>query len=177
MRALELDFIVPPKNGSWVGAIALLAAALAVFELLSVHSDLERESDSLSQEMRKLERQARGLSVNTARVNEATAQEIQQANAVIDQLALPWDRLFRAVESAASDKVVLLGIAPDARAGTVQISGETTDPDAMIDYVGRLQRQTDLTGVYLLSHQREPRNAVRPYRFTVTASWLGSPQR
>ena len=94
------------------------------------------------------------------------------ANAVIDQLALPWASLFRAIEGAAFDKVVLIAITPDARSGTVEIVGETTDREAMIDYVKRLDAQPQLRDVYLLSHQFDRRGGIRPYRFTVSGSWL-----
>ena len=172
MRALELDFVARPRRSSWQGAMLLLAGALAVLEMFSSHNELLRNHALISDEIAQVERRGRGISADAASVDEATTQEIVIANAIIDELVLPWDRLFRAIEGAAFDKVVLVGITPDARAGTAQIMGETTDREAMMDYVRRLSRQPELSGVYLLSHQYEARGGVRPFRFTATASWL-----
>ncbi len=172
MRELELDFAARPHRSSWQGAVLLLAGAIAVFEMLSSHSELLRERAMISDEISQVERRGRGISAGAASIDEATSQEIVLANSIIDQLVLPWDRLFRAVEGAAFDKVVLVGITPDARAGTTQILGETTDREAMMDYVRRLSQQPELSGVYLLSHQYKARGGVRPFQFTATASWL-----
>ena len=176
MRALELDFADKPRRSSWQGAMLLLAGVIAVLETLSLHNELTREHALISDEISQVERRGRGISAAAASVDEATMEEIVLANSIIDQLVLPWDRLFRAVECAAFDKVVLVGITPDARAGTAEIMGETTDREAMMDYVLRLSQQPELSGVYLLSHQYEARGGARPFRFTATASWLAKSQ-
>lgn len=172
MRALELDFVAERPKGTRFGMLLLLAAAAILFIALSAFDDLQRENALLTEEMDRIERRARGVSVEVASVDDSTAAQIRLANTVIEQLALPWERLFRAIEGAAFSKVVLIGITPDARTGMVEIVGETTDREAMLDYVERLDAQPELSGVYLLSHQYEKRGGVRPYRFAVSGSWL-----
>lgn len=172
MRALELDFVVERPKGTRFGMLLLLAAAVAVFILFSSFEELRRESELIEIELDRVERRAKGMSAVVASVDDATTAEIRLANSVIDQLTLPWGRLFQAIEGAAFGKVVLIGITPDARSGTVEIAGETGSRDAMVDYVQRLDSQPELSGVYLLSHQYDRRRGARPYRFTVTGSWL-----
>jgi hypothetical protein len=174
MRAVHLDFLQSPSRGGNGVALLLLGVATAFAAFLFLN-DLKREVELLESQAASLERRARGLAPVDARIDQSLQQEILRANEVIDQLALPWDRLFRAVEGAASDQVVLRGIAPDAKAGTVQISAETADPEAMFDYVKRLEQQNGLSQVYLLQHQRERRNMARPIRFLVSASWMQRP--
>ena len=58
----------------------------------------------------------------------------------VQRLSLPWDELFSALESAASDKVALAGIEPDPRNGTVTISGDSKDYLAALSYVLNLSR-------------------------------------
>ena len=173
MRALELDFLLERPKGTRFGMLLLLAAAVAIFILFSSFEELQRENVLLEIELDRVERRAKGMSAVVASVDDATAAEIRLANSVIDQLTLPWEKLFRAIEGAAFNKVVLIGITPDARSGTVEIVGETSSRDAMVDYVQRLDSQPELSGVYLLSHQYDRRRGARPYRFTVTGSWLG----
>ena len=95
--------------------------------------------------------------------------------ASIDQISLPWDRLFRAIESAANARVALLGITPNLNSGTVEVSGESADLNTMFDYVKSLQRDPALAHVYLLNHQVNAQDPQRPVRFTVSASWTEKP--
>ncbi len=175
LRAVQLDLLQPERRASGGGVVLLAAGVVAVFVVLSFHGELKGEARQLEAQVAKLERRSRGLAPAGMRLDETVQREIQRANEVIDKLALPWDSLFRAVEGAANDRVALRGIAPDAKAGTVQISAETADPEAMFDYVRRLEQQSGLSQVYLLRHQRERRNTVRPIRFLVSASWMKRP--
>jgi hypothetical protein len=172
MRALELDF-VQPAGRLHTGRAALLAAtAVALVAMLLWRSELQGETQALQSRLADLERRTRAPAAAATRNGQSVEQEIRRANDVIEQIALPWDRLFRAVEGAAVARVMLLGIAPDARSGTVQISAETVDAEAMFGYVRRLEQQPELANVYLLQHRFEKRNAARPLQFLVTASWI-----
>jgi len=171
MRAVKLDFLQPASRSSG-GGVLLAAGVVAVFVVLSFYGDLNSEARQLESQAAKLERRARGLAPVATRVDASLQQEIRRANEVIDQLALPWDAMFRSVEGAATDRVALLGIAPDAKSGMVQISAEASDAQAMFDYVRRLGQQGEVSQVYLLQHQRERQSTVWPIRFQVSASWI-----
>jgi hypothetical protein len=172
MRSLELDF-VQPSGRSRPGRVPLLAAAaVAVAAMLAWHTQLQDETQALQSRLASLEQRTRHQTPAATQIDKSVEQEIRRANDVIEQIALPWDRLFRAVEGAAVARVMLLGIAPDAKSGTVQISAETADAEAMFEYVKRLEQQPELANVYLLQHQFERQNATRPLQFLVTASWL-----
>jgi hypothetical protein len=173
MHALGLDFVRPARRPRSGGVLLLAAAAFAAFTVASWRAELQSEALAIESRLAKLERHnTQGLTPVTTRVDESVEQDIRRANEIIDQIALPWDRLFHAVEGAAVGRVTLLGIAPDAKTGTVQVIAETADSEAMFDYVKRLKQQPELANVYLLQHQREQHSATRPLRFVVTASWL-----
>jgi Tfp pilus assembly protein PilN len=174
MRAVQLDFLQSSRRGG-NGLMLLVAGVVAALAAVMFHDALRDEAGMLESQAARLERRARGLAPVNVRVDESVQQEIRRANEIIDQLVLPWDSLFRAVEGAASERVVLRGIAPDAKGGTVQISAETADAEAMFDYIRRLEQQAGLSRVYLLQHQRERRNTARPIRFLVSASWMQGP--
>ena len=174
MDALQLDLVQARGRRRISGVLLLVAGAIAVFLVAYWRTDVQGRAQLLESRAARLERQAAGVAPADMRIDESTAREIQRANDVIDQLALPWDRLFRAVEGVAAGQVNLLGIAPDAKSGTVQIRAETADSDAMFTYVKRLGRQSELSDVYLLEHQRDRGGGDRPLRFVVTASWLAA---
>lgn len=173
MHALRLDFVRPSRRSRSGGVLLLAAAAVAAFSVAFWRAELQSDALALESGLAKLERHnTQSLTSVTMRVDESVERDIHRANEIIDQIALPWDRLFHAVEGAAVDRVTLLGITPDAKTGTVQVTAETADSEAMFDYVKRLKQQPELTNVYLLQHQREQHSATRPLRFVVTASWL-----
>jgi hypothetical protein len=172
MRALGLDF-VQPTGRARLGRLPLLAAAaVAVVAAMSWHAQLQSETQALESRLAGLDQRVRHQGPAATPLDLSVQQEIRRANDVIEQLSLPWDRLFHAVGGAVVARVTLLGIAPDARTGTVQISAETTDDEAMFEYVGRLGQQPELANVYLLQHQFERQNSTRPLQFLVTASWM-----
>ncbi|HZP92635.1 MAG TPA: hypothetical protein VFB20_07115 [Burkholderiales bacterium] len=172
IRGVELDFLRTAHRASLGGVVVLAAGVAAAFMVLSLHADLKDEAQRLESRAAKFERRVHGLSPVGMHVDESMQQEIHRANEVIDQLALPWERLFHSLEGATTERVALLGIAPDAKSGTVQISAEAVDSEAMFEYVGRLERQRELSQVYLLQHLRDQRAGARPLRFTVIASWM-----
>jgi hypothetical protein len=177
MYPLQLDFVTSSARLKASGMLLLIAGAIALCVVGYWRIELLAKVDGLESQVSRLEREAIGLAPAETRLDDAVGQEIQRANEVIDQLALPWNNLFRAVESVVVGPVTLLGIAPDAKSGTVQISAETTDADAMFGYVRRLEQQPDLASVYLVEHQRDKRGGMRPLRFLVTASWLPTQTR
>jgi len=172
MRALDLDFVAGNRRGRWLGIGLLAIAAIATAKLADMYAESQREVEQIEARIASIERRANGISSDAPKLADATIQEIRHANQVIDQITLPWDRLFRAVESVANGRVALLGITPDQKGGTVELSAEAADVEAMFDYVKRLQRAPSLAQVYLLNHQVNARDPQRPVRFTVTASWM-----
>lgn len=176
MKRLELDFAGRRRPGRRLGILLLLVAGVATAKLLHVHSAAVGEAGVLEARIAQMERRG-GAGDSAAAISETTQREIRQANEVIGQIALPWERLFKAVEAAAGNKVALLGITPDPRTGTVEVSGECADLATVFDYVARLDRQASLGNVYLLNHQVNAQDALRPVRFTVSASWMPSAPR
>ena len=172
MRALDLDFVAGNRRGRWLGIGLLAIAAVATAKLADMYAESQREVEQIQARIARIERRANGINSDAPKLADATIQEIRHANQVIDQITLPWDRLFRAVESVANDRVALLGITPDQAGGTVELSAEAADVEAMFDYVKRLQRAPSLARVYLLNHQINARDPLRPVRFTVIASWI-----
>jgi Tfp pilus assembly protein PilN len=167
MRPIDIDFARSAqlmRISGWPLVAAAIVAAVAVGNWWA----------EASAEYAKLE--AAQSQASRARTDENSEprleQEVGQANEAIEQIALPWDRLFAAVEGAALPGVNLLGISPDARTGSVRLSAETRDAEAMFEYARRLADQPGLARVYLVEHHVDSANEAHPVQFGVTASWL-----
>jgi Tfp pilus assembly protein PilN len=170
--ALDLDFLATGRQSRWLGIGLLAIAAIACAGLVDMQDQSQRAIEQMETRLTNGERRLRGKDTQAPKLADATVQEIRAVNQVIDQITLPWDRLFLALESASNAKVALLGISPDRTGGLVELSAEAMNSEAMFDYVKRLQASPALTRVYLLNHQVNLKDSLRPVRFTVSASWI-----
>jgi len=101
----------------------------------------------------------------------ASKDEVALARDTVERLATPWEGLFGALEAAASDKVALLAVEPDAKAGKVTISGEGKDYLAALTYVLNLSRSEALSGVQMVRHEMKPEDPQKPVSFAISATW------
>jgi Tfp pilus assembly protein PilN len=164
MQALRLDFCRNSATPRWV-APALLAVALAfagdVGYSFAKNLRLEKRNEAA---LAKLDPR----SFKPAR--NAPAEELAAARETVQRLSTPWEKLFGALESAASDQVALVSIEPDPKAGTVKISGDSKDYLAVLTYVLNLSRAEALSRVQLARHELK-NDAQKSVGFSVSASW------
>jgi hypothetical protein len=163
MNRLALDFVRNARS-RWPGRL-LLAVALALSLDVALSYKGLRASVALS-EAKLAQAQPRG-----AAPRKVSAEEVAAVRETLERLALPWDRLFGALESATSDQVALLGIEPDPKAGTVVISGDSKDYLAALTYVLNLGRSDALERVQLVRHETKANDPQGSVSFAVSAGW------
>lgn len=170
MRALQLDFVRRrPAWPAWLllGVGAVLAAD-ALFDTLRLHDEL-----ALAQG------RPRGTPAQAAApreaLSEATRRELELARRALQELALPWEALFQAVEASIDRDTALLAVEPDAGKRLLRISGEARNYPALLAFMVRLEKTQVLVGVHLVSHQLREEVAERPLQFTLAAGWGAAP--
>lgn len=163
MNRLGLDFVHRARS-PWPARL-LLAVALAV----SLHMALSYKS--VSSAVALSEARLAKAPPRSAPGRKVSAEELAAVRDTVERLATPWDRLFAALESAASDQVALLGIQPDPKAGTVVISGDSKDYLAALSYVLSLSRAEALDRVQLVRHEVKANDPQSPVAFAVSAGW------
>lgn len=178
MHALTLDYHITQRSSTWSEKVLVLVG-LATITLVGAHyftvaTDIEELATTQTAVAH-----ATKVQVTDSRLASLNAQqlrtEINQANTVLAQLALPWEALFRDIESSQRSRVALLSIEPNTDKRTVKITGEAKDLAAMLSYTQFLQEKESLTGVYLQSHHVELQSAEKPVRFTLQAAWVIKP--
>jgi Tfp pilus assembly protein PilN len=174
MAALELDYARrlygDERTGRRVLVLALVALVALGAYLGYVNAQIDKhrgEASLIEQSLRRQTGQVRPLG---ARELEA---QLASARAVMRRLSLPWDALFRAIESADAKTVALLTIQPNAERRTLAISGEAKAFEHVLDYIRQLERSDPLVNVHLTNHKIEQQDPQKPVRFTLVADWAG----
>lgn len=174
VRALQLDFQQQHRPLGW-GNLMLLAGGLATTIALGLQTT--RVMSALNVWEAKYARLEQAVAPPPApklspQQEQLLQAEINQANDVVAHLSLPWERLFRDIESSPRNGVAMLAIEPDAAKHRVRITAEARNLDTMIAYLRRLQEKKSLVGVFLQSHLVERKSPEQPVHFVVTASWV-----
>lgn len=176
-RRLHLDFLHPDPPRRGLGLALLALGAAAAVSAVAWHQSLERDVARLETSVADLKRTAqrdappRRVAIDPKRI----AQEVAAANDLIDQLARPWDELYRELETAATPNVALLAVQPDAGSGAVRIIGEARRYADVLAYVARLEERPALGSVFLASHELRQGTGARALAFTITAEWVDRP--
>jgi len=172
-RTLHFDFERPVSARPW-GSVLLALGALAVtwsvLEYGDAREQIRRWEGKLADTQRLARRSLPSFVVEEA-PSAGEAQELKAANAVLDQLAAPWDALFAAIEAASIPDVALLGAQPDPRGRFVNLEGEARDLKALLTFLARLEAAPALTDVHLTRHEIRMNDANRPLGFTLRARW------
>ena len=171
MIRLRLDYQRSIKPFPLAGGILLLAAIATLILTGGYYYQLTVKIADWESSLKKFE-QASGRQV-TGPYQEMRGVflDIKQANEILRQLTLPWEHLFRAVESSTDPEITLLGMEPDIEKHVVTISCEAKDIAAMLNFIKRLEGQQEFSNVYLQSHQIQENDPERPVRFSLVAYW------
>ncbi|MBS4095536.1 MAG: hypothetical protein KGZ83_01690 [Sulfuricella sp.] len=173
MARLYLDY-QRGKPFPWGGTALLVVALAAAILLAGYQRGLSHQAAGLEAHLEGVERPFKRLATSGEQGKDLE-QEVSQANEVLRQLTLPWDKLFDSVESSSDKDVALLAMEPDIAKRTVKISGEARNILAMLGYVTRLEEQDIFGTVYLQNHQVQLNVPEKPVQFTVLAAWKEMP--
>jgi Tfp pilus assembly protein PilN len=161
MQAIHLNFGDARRGAPWLGRVLLGLAAAVCADAGLTYKNLH---DPLKQNEAQVARRSPAGAP-------ATPQEVAAVRETVQRLALPWDALFTALESAASDKVALTLIEPDTAKGTVTISADGKDYLAALSYVSNLSHSGGLERVQLVRHEQTAKDANGAVSFAVSAAW------
>lgn len=175
MRALRIDYQRSNKPPPWLG-LGMLVAALAALALMgSYYQALNQRVAFWESRVERIERLSSHRALVSRPLTEQAARaqllEVKQANQVVRQLSLPWNALFKAVETSGGKDIALLSLEPDMQKGTVKISGEAKDLTALLKYVKQLATREVFGSVFLQNHQIQLADPEKPLHFSLLAHW------
>jgi len=174
MRPLTLDFRETPahnRTGLALLAAGVFAAAACGYQWLDLRDEVAASEARVADLKRLAQRKMTRVDERGPESKELTA-EAQRANAILRQMTVPWNELFRELETASGESVALLSIQPDAAGQQLRIAGEARDVAALFAYMTQLEHNAMLVRVTLTGHEIKLNAAQRPVRFSLTAAWM-----
>lgn len=173
LRALRLDHGRPMRRLR-APAMLLAAAASACLGLGVLALQLADTADQLEQQVLARGKAsgagAPALRSQAPRSPAALAEE-RLALQVRSELAMPWERLFGAIEGAAGPDVSLLSLSPAPARSRVNLGGEARNLTALLDFAKRLQASGAYSRVYLREHHVDAGDPMQPVRFSMELNW------
>jgi transcriptional regulator with XRE-family HTH domain len=177
VRAVQLDFLHPAGRGSRLGPLLLVIGAIVALAALSYQRHLAQEvlaREAHISDMRGMaSRSAPALSERESDTPEVREQ-IKKANAVLQQMNVPWGELFAAIEAAEGSNIALLAVQPDPRSRTLLLGGEASNLPAVLGYMERLEHTKRLRDVVLVTHELRSKEPGQPVAFALNAAWVES---
>lgn len=151
----------------WAGWAMLGAALVLAAVLIADHARLLARRDQAEIALR-----AGGAQQHReAPVPPALAAEIRFADEGLEPGRIPWEAVFRDIETASAAEILVIGMNFQGARREVRVSGEASDVDALSAYMARLGSRPALTAVRLLSHQPLARDGRSAIRFELVAQW------
>lgn len=168
----HIDFVASPAR-PWFGIV--MFSGLGALLAWLCWSGWQLEQDNRLQAA-ALARHAAALAPQALRKpTEAERVRLAQAQTVAGELRAPWSELLAAFEQHGGGDVGLLKLEPDARAGTVRVTGQARHSQALFTYLTALEADPRLEQVVLTTHQTESDTPGKPVRFTIQAGWRLAP--
>lgn len=166
LTRVALDLSGRSKNLSFLGISLTVLGLLLVAVMLGSYIDSARKLAMLNGSIsNQPEIQGSKPSSNLS------SEEINTIQKSLNQLSIPWGRLFSAMEVSSSDKVVLISLEPNAEKRSVRIIAEASDVYEMIDYIRVLSKQPQMYKVFLLNQKAGENQQDPAVRFTLEGYW------
>lgn len=155
--------------------IGLLVLAGVLLQFRQVTEEVNHWTNRVERLEKQQQQKAAPRTRSTPRIKEFSQEirkEITQANAILDQINLPWETLFDAIEHAATEEIALLSLQPNVASRTLRLSGEAKSMSELLDFVEALERELIFENVHLLNYKVKQDNPHRPIIFLLTAAWI-----
>lgn len=173
-RALQLDFmaapVAPARRVGWLALALAVPAVVLTAESYGLAAQVQEQAQGRHAHLQGRLHVDRAQPT-TAAPDATTLAAVRRANAVIDQLSVPWDALFSAIEAADARGLGVLSLTPNARDRTLRLTGEARSMAELLAYVDRMAAQPALQQVHLLGYGTTARDGVSVVSFTLAATW------
>ena len=183
MRRLKLQFPYIGQHSQAVDVSLLLVGLLTLVLVIYQFTTSTKDVDYWETRVARIEQQQQQREVTPRRssrqkqrnITQEIRQEIRKASVVIDEMNLPWESFFDAIEFASHEDVAILSLQPSIASSNMRISGEAKDMSVLLLFVEALERELVFENAHLLNYKIKLDNPHKPVVFLLTASWRHVP--
>lgn len=167
-----LNHAAPALRSSAVGYTLFCLGAFGLLAVLGAIKVFDAKVRDQDQAIAQLQHPA-GVVVPQLSITESAAkrEEINAVKGVMDELATPWESLFRMFENLQRPAVRIAAIEPSVRQRKLRLTAHAEDVESMLEFVGVLETQPMLADVRLLSQEQVTDDASAPLAFVLEAAW------
>lgn len=97
--------------------------------------------------------------------------QVQILTDMVNQLNVPWNHLFNALDTLQNRDVALISIIPNYQRQQLELIGEARNIPAMLAYIESLEALDMLEHVTLQKHQVNEEHPYQPVEFIILARW------
>lgn len=173
MRPLELDLERPRRPSRAVQALLLVIALAFAGDVAWNYRQTSGDLASLRARLAERPGGLREPALVKVALQPVSDEEYAFARETIRRLSTPWEGLFRAIEKARIESVVIVSVEPDPVERSVLVQGAAKDYLAALSFIANLREQRALRDVRLVRHETSLTEPGRPIQFSVSASWGG----
>ncbi|MGZ8252166.1 MAG: hypothetical protein ACXW1P_07005 [Methylophilaceae bacterium] len=98
-------------------------------------------------------------------------EEFAAASKVMQELAMPWEPLFTALENIRLPQISLVAVEPNPSQHKLRLTLESENKEAMLEYVRILGQLPMLKEAVLQTHEQSNDGRAMPISFVVEAIW------
>jgi seryl-tRNA synthetase len=154
----------------WTRAHFLLVSGLLCLSFSVIQArQINDEVDQLNAELQSLNHRKKQVS-RPIRVKEIDSQD-KALTLAVEEILLPWNSMFKALETANHEGIQMLSIEPNAKSRLVRIRAVALDTESMMRYLSNLDAQKSLRNVVLVSHEVVEMNGQSAIELVAEAVW------
>jgi len=173
---LAFDFLRPQRAlrqpNRWLGALLLAAGLAALLASMDRYQSEVADVEALESRVERLRaRQVHVKAASSQPVPAAVQAGLRQAGLAAGQLAVPWERLWRAIEESRGDDIALLSIALDPARGDIGLSGEARSFPVLSAFADALAEHGAFERVTLTQHKLSDGSPPVVVRFELRLAW------
>jgi hypothetical protein len=157
--------------------MAILALASLVLSVTTYLQTRERvgQVTAALQERRVSAERALRMSQSTPDQLKARERELKAGRMLSSALTVPWDDFFREFETNTQADVTLLALVPDPSTGMVEVTAESRNLSAMVDYYEQFAASSRFTHAFVNEHEVITADPQKPVRFVMSGRWILNP--
>ena len=173
MSIVNLNHQFVAKRHHLMSLMLLGIGIVSIVGVLIYNQLLQKQLNTINEaiEQQHLLDQSRQSSSQSSRISVEENLNNEVVRQAVQRILLPWDELFKGLESADQQDVQLLAIEPNSKSEKLVIKAVSIDSSKMMRYIESLSQQKEFMGIAIKSQSNTNFMGSPMIEFVVEVSW------